>query len=180
MALTSFFRAYKEHRCKFVFKSNALSPADVVYSFGLLHLPRMPETKTAKSLFNNDPIRDRDIPYLDKTREESRLLRLEKFDDGAEERNAISAQRKKEKDERLKINNTAFSNNKAVREKKLNRKEKNELKRERIHEREWRERLAAKEAAKDLADLEDDYRELKKKKKKRGRRDDDLDDNELF
>ena len=27
-----------------------------------LQLPRMPETKTAKSLFNNDPIRDRDIP----------------------------------------------------------------------------------------------------------------------
>jgi ATP-dependent RNA helicase DDX55/SPB4 len=43
-AFMAFLRAYKENQCSFIFRTDALDVASVAYAYGLLRLPRIPET----------------------------------------------------------------------------------------------------------------------------------------
>ncbi len=44
-AFISFVRAYKEHRCQYIFRLKELDLLEVAETFALLRLPRIPELK---------------------------------------------------------------------------------------------------------------------------------------
>lgn len=79
-AFTSYIRAYKEHKLKFIFRFSSLNLAKLALSFSLLGLPRIPELRNKLNEINFSRaslnINFRDIPYKDKLRERARQKRL--------------------------------------------------------------------------------------------------------
>ncbi|EFJ12594.1 hypothetical protein SELMODRAFT_123861 [Selaginella moellendorffii] len=95
-AFVSYFRAYKEHHCTFIFQWKQLELGKVAMSFGLLQLPSMPELKrgvlTSQHFTPVENIDVDSIPYREKAREKQRRKNLEKKPDTSrrEERKALA------------------------------------------------------------------------------------------
>lgn len=75
-ALVSFFRAYKEHRLRFVLPLETLDLGGVARGYGALLFPRMPDLKKLPVIFDAPPVDTAAIPYKDAARERQRLTRL--------------------------------------------------------------------------------------------------------
>ncbi len=73
----SFVRGYKEHQCRFIFRFKELHLGRLARAFGLLRLPRMPETKRGDSsgIFSASAVSPDDVPYKDRAREKQRQAR---------------------------------------------------------------------------------------------------------
>ena len=88
-AFMAHLRAYKEHRCEFIFRFKSLDVQSLANAFALVKLPKIPELRHLKLGSENTsidydpdifhPLADfstENIPYLDKTRERARQKRL--------------------------------------------------------------------------------------------------------
>ncbi|EFJ23182.1 hypothetical protein SELMODRAFT_103968 [Selaginella moellendorffii] len=79
-AFVSYFRAYKEHHCNYIFQWKKLQLGKIAMGFGLLQLPSMPELK--RGIFTSQhfvPVEGIDfsaIKYRDKSREKQRQREL--------------------------------------------------------------------------------------------------------
>lgn len=142
-AYVSFVRAYSKHECNVIFNLNELDFGGLGNSFGLLHLPSMPELRKT-TVVNFEPLEMdyQSIKYKDKIREKARQKRLE---------NGETKNKKKVKNEK----NEAWSKQKEKKQKKLKRKEEKEKKRKR------------KLDEAEVNELNDDFKQLKKLKKKK-------------
>lgn len=78
LAFLSYIRAYKEHRCRFLFKLDELDINGVADSFGLLRLPRFYEFKKLRSKFKprGEGVDIRGIKFKDKQREAARQKKI--------------------------------------------------------------------------------------------------------
>ncbi|CAD7975112.1 unnamed protein product [Amoebophrya sp. A25] len=105
----SFIRAYQEHQLRFLFQLEDLPLGNVATGMALLRLPRMREILGKKILnFTQSTVKPDDVPFLDKTREKQRQLKLEKQKQEAlisrEERAAEERAKKKEEEKKKKAN----------------------------------------------------------------------------
>jgi ATP-dependent RNA helicase DDX55/SPB4 len=108
-AFVSWIRYYNEHQANFIFNLKKLDLAQVAKTFGLFRLPKMPELiKVAFTSLDIDPD---SIPYRDKIREKKRLKNL-----------VTPLNLKSMKKHKV----TAWSQQKQIKEKRLDRKEKRE------------------------------------------------------
>lgn len=110
-AYVSWIRYYNEHQANFIFNLKKLDLGEIAKSFGLFRLPKMPEL--SKVEFNQIELDTDAIPYLDKTREKHRLRNVAKPIQSVKKHKSV-----------------AWSHQKQVKEKRLDRKEKE--KRERL------------------------------------------------
>ena len=81
-AFMAFLRAYQEHLCSYIFRLEELDIGSVARSYGLLRLPKIPETRGRKGkpiLFTSTEIDTSTIPYRHKEREHARLMKLEQL-----------------------------------------------------------------------------------------------------
>ncbi|KAJ3189358.1 hypothetical protein HDU85_002987 [Gaertneriomyces sp. JEL0708] len=115
-AFVSFVRSYAEHQASYIFQLKNLPLPEVATSFGLLHLPKMPELKNIKIAYPAVQMEYSTIPYKDKAREKQRREKMKK---DAEER-----EKAKEKDLKRRKKPVAWSDKKEAKEKRLERKEK--------------------------------------------------------
>jgi len=92
-AFMAHLRAYKEHKCEFIFRLKSLDVNGLANAFGLLRMPRIPELRRGGALFGQKSggsgggfgsefvadmtVSTEDVPYLDKGRERARRKRLE-------------------------------------------------------------------------------------------------------
>lgn len=76
IAFVSFIRGYLEHQCHYIFRIDQINFTELLRSFSVLHLPRMPELKNKKFEFEEDETKEIDIPFKEKKKEEERLLKL--------------------------------------------------------------------------------------------------------
>ncbi|CAD5116769.1 unnamed protein product [Dimorphilus gyrociliatus] len=142
-AYVSFVRAYSKHECNVIFNVNELDFGGLAYSFGLLHLPSMPELRKT-TVVNFEPVEMdyQSIKFKDKLREKARQTRL---------LNGTQKTKKKIKNEKTE----AWSKKKEKKIKKLKRKEEKEKKRKR------------KLDETEVDELNDDFKQLKKLKKRK-------------
>ena len=87
-AFMSFLRAYKEHSCSYIFRFSELDIGSVARSYGLLRLPKIPETRGVKGreiIFDTIKIDTSLIPYRHVEREEARKRKLQEKDKEQEE-----------------------------------------------------------------------------------------------
>lgn len=75
-AFVTYVRAYKEHRCPFIFRFHCLDLGRLGNAFGLLRLPSMPELAKARrgslSGFQPSPVDPSEVPYSDPAKERAR------------------------------------------------------------------------------------------------------------
>ncbi|CAN0888427.1 DEAD-box ATP-dependent RNA helicase 18 [Linum grandiflorum] len=80
-AFVSFIRAYKEHRCEYIFRVKELEIGKLGMGFGLLQLPSMPEVKhCSRSMEGFIPVEDlnlEEIKFKDKSRQKQRNKNLQ-------------------------------------------------------------------------------------------------------
>lgn len=77
-AFMSFLRAYKEHQCSFIFRMDSLDIGAVARSYGLLRLPKIPETKnrTKIKFVESMEVDTSAVSYLHAEKEAARQRRL--------------------------------------------------------------------------------------------------------
>ena len=118
----SFLRGYKEHQCSYIFRYSALDLGAIARSYGLLRLPKIPETRVGigRNKYSGRKKQggkegegegDRDggviafeqtyvdttaIPYKHKEKEKSRKLKLKKLKDAQKEQEALMQQEEEE------------------------------------------------------------------------------------
>jgi len=81
-AFMSFLRAYKEHLCSYIFRLETLSIGAVARSYGLLRLPKIPETRGVRGRpidFVTVAVDTSSIPYRHREKEQARLRRQTAF-----------------------------------------------------------------------------------------------------
>ncbi|CAI7932740.1 unnamed protein product [Closterium sp. NIES-54] len=87
-AFVSFVRGYKEHHCNYIFRFQELEMGAVAMSYGVLKIPRMPETRHHPRLFDGfEPDKTVDVAalkYKDKNREKQRQQFLKQQLGGSE------------------------------------------------------------------------------------------------
>ncbi|CAI5535211.1 unnamed protein product [Closterium sp. Naga37s-1] len=87
-AFVSFVRGYKEHHCNYIFRFQELEMGAVAMSYGVLKIPRMPETRHHPRLFDGfEPDKTVDVAtlkYKDKNREKQRQQFLKQQQEGSE------------------------------------------------------------------------------------------------
>ncbi|CAI5469762.1 unnamed protein product [Closterium sp. Yama58-4] len=87
-AFVSFVRGYKEHHCNYIFRFQELEMGAVAMSYGVLKIPRMPETRHHPRLFDGfEPDKTVDVAtlkYKDKNREKQRQQFLKQQQEGLE------------------------------------------------------------------------------------------------
>lgn len=78
LAFLSYIRAYKEHRCRFLFKLDEVDINGIADSFGLLRLPRFYEFKKLRSKIKprGEGVDIRSIKFKDKQREAARQRKI--------------------------------------------------------------------------------------------------------
>ena len=140
-AFVSFVRGYKGHTLSFYFVFSKLDCLDLAASFGLVHVPSMPELRGTEShAFTLDsgysPRNDLepiDIAYADRAREEARQARKERDAEAAASRKERQIERREKR-----AANAPWSKQKAKRAAKQERKRKKavaaDAKAERIHD----------------------------------------------
>lgn len=75
-ALTAFIRAYKNHKCRLIFRFVDINIPELLKSFGIIKLPRMPELNNKVIDYVEEDIDTNTIPYKDAAREKARQIRL--------------------------------------------------------------------------------------------------------
>ena len=89
-AFMSYLRAYKEHLCSYIFRFEFLDIGAIARAYGLLRLPKIPETRGVKGKpikFEITNIDTSKVPYKHKEQELARQRRLQTIYDEAEARN---------------------------------------------------------------------------------------------
>lgn len=80
-AFISFLRAYKESLTSYIFRMEQLDIGAVARAYGLLRLPKIPETRGIKGgkpvIFEKSDVNTGDIPYRRKEQEQARIKRIE-------------------------------------------------------------------------------------------------------
>ncbi|EMG46419.1 SPB4 ATP-dependent rRNA helicase SPB4 [Candida maltosa Xu316] len=153
-----FMRYYSKHVASSIFRLATLDYLGIAKMYGLLRLPKMPETRYIdKDKFPEDgwlgEVIDMDTyAYLDKQQEKSRLENLES------EKNKKIENAKKRKE--LKIKNEAWSSKVETKENKHERKEKLKRKREAI------EKQILEEGTDNDEEEAEDWKDLVRKNKK--------------
>ncbi|KAK7680648.1 ATP-dependent rRNA helicase spb4 [Cerrena zonata] len=157
-AYVGFVRYYSKHVASSIFRLQSLDYLGIAKMYGLIRLPKMPETKyIPNELMPEDgwlidpPIDMDTYSYADKAKEESRLtnLQLEK------EKKAKDAKTRK----LLKVKNEAWSSKTEKKETKQQRREKSKRKREAIEKQ-------IMEESSDDEGAETDWKELVQMNKK--------------
>ncbi|CAI5759768.1 unnamed protein product [Candida verbasci] len=154
-----FIRYYSKHSASSIFRLASLDYLGYAKMYGLIRLPKMPETK----YIDNDkipedgwliePICMDKYAYLDKAQEKSRLENLEK----EKEQKIADAKRRKD----LKVKNEAWSTKVEKKETKQERKEKLKRKRELI------EKQLLENPSSDEEEVQQDWKEEVRKNKKK-------------
>ncbi|KAL2634811.1 hypothetical protein R1flu_006290 [Riccia fluitans] len=141
-AFVSYVRAYKEHQCTFIFRWKQLELGRVAMGYGLLQLPSMPELRrgvlTAEHFVSIQGLDVDKIKYKDKAREKQRLKNLKEKESNRET---------KEENVHVSKEHSDLPKPAAVQKKKNSKKR------------------HLDQSRRDLDDLENDYRMLKKLKK---------------
>jgi ATP-dependent RNA helicase DDX55/SPB4 len=80
-AFMAHLRAYKDHRCEFIFRFNQLDLGGLANALALLRLPKIPELSgrgapRVRGFAPDFTFKTEAVPYLDKSREKARLKRL--------------------------------------------------------------------------------------------------------
>jgi len=80
-AFMAHLRAYKDHRCEFIFRFNQLDLVGLANALALLRLPKIPELSgrgapRVRGFAPDFTFKTEAVPYLDKSREKARLKRL--------------------------------------------------------------------------------------------------------
>ncbi|KAI5964294.1 SPB4 [Candida pseudojiufengensis] len=152
-----FIRYYSKHIASSIFRLATLDYLGIAKMYGLLRLPKMPESKYIKNLpidgWLGDVIDMDTYAYSDKLQEKSRLENLE----NEKQLKIDNAKKRKE----LKIKNEAWSSKTEHKESKHDRKEKLKRKREAIEKQIENEELNQEETQKDWKDM---IRQKKKQK----------------
>ncbi|KAF6024295.1 DDX55 [Bugula neritina] len=150
-AFVSFVQSYAKHECHLIFRFKDLNVAALARSFGLLHLPSMPELK-GKTIpdFIPENIVYEDIPYLDKVREQGRQEKLKLIAEGKLEK----------KKKKFNPKNKPWSEQKEMKTNRKERREKRKLAKE-------RKRKAQDITEEEMDDLNKDTSLIKKLKKKK-------------
>ena len=118
-AFVSFIQSYRKHECNLIFQLSELNICRLADSFGLIHLPKMPELKNIDMEdFIALDIDVNEIRFQDKIREKRRLEKLEE-----------SKARPKEQNMNYKKQTVSWSKQKEKREEKQRKREKKERKR---------------------------------------------------
>lgn len=79
-AFVSYIQSYNKHECSLILRLKDLDLGEVAMGFGLLKMPRMPETKGRDvSAFRESDIDLNAISYRDKHREGNRLAKLNEY-----------------------------------------------------------------------------------------------------
>jgi ATP-dependent RNA helicase DDX55/SPB4 len=81
-AFMAFLRAYQEHLCSYIFRIEELEIGSVARSYGLLRLPKIPETRGKKGkpiIFENAEVDTSKIAYRHKVKEQARLTKIIKL-----------------------------------------------------------------------------------------------------
>eukprot|EP00178_Gracilaria_changii_P004144 TRINITY_DN1640_c0_g1_i1.p1 TRINITY_DN1640_c0_g1~~TRINITY_DN1640_c0_g1_i1.p1 ORF type:complete len:601 (+),score=68.52 TRINITY_DN1640_c0_g1_i1:3762-5564(+) len=88
LAFLSYIRAYKEHRCRYLFKLDEIDINSVADSFGLLRLPRFYEFKKLRSKIKprGEGVNIREIKFKDKQKEAARQKKISEALHRCEER----------------------------------------------------------------------------------------------
>ena len=118
-AFVSFIQSYKKHECGLIFQLSELNICRIADSFGLIHLPKMPELKNIDTEdFIALDIDVNEIRFQDKIREKRRLEKLEERKTKPKEQNL-----------NFKKQTVSWSKQKEKREEKQRKREKKERKR---------------------------------------------------
>ena len=97
-ALTFWFRSYKEHACKYIFKFKHLELGRVATGFGLLDLPSMPELRKKKPKhFTATPFDLSTLRYKDANREKQRQTNVKKQAEREPEEDGLTERRSRAK-----------------------------------------------------------------------------------
>ncbi|XP_065889391.1 ATP-dependent RNA helicase DDX55-like isoform X2 [Dysidea avara] len=105
-AFVSAIQAYSKHECKLIFKLKDLDINGLAISYGLLHLPRMPELRGREIVTLSDVNPDM-IPYKDKVRERHRKQKLSQLQEKKEELPAAKRRKVTMKKKKLKTTMTS-------------------------------------------------------------------------
>lgn len=123
-AFVSWVRSYGAHQATSIFRAADLDWTDLGNAWGLLRLPRMPETKSWKGdSFLGVEMDWDNFQYKDKAREQARLEALDADKSGLTEERAAEARRKRK-------NNTAWSGKQEQEDTRVERREKRQKKRD--------------------------------------------------
>lgn len=93
-AFMAFLRAYQEHLCSYIFRLDDLDIGSVARSYGLLRLPKIPETRRKKGkpiVFENSDVNTSLIPYHHVEKEQARQNKLLKLREEKSEQEEIAA-----------------------------------------------------------------------------------------
>ena len=162
-----FIRYYSKHVASSIFRLATLDYLAIAKMYGLLRLPKMPETKYIdNTLMPTDgwlgDVIDMDkYSYADKVQEQIRLENLEKD----KLQKIQNAKRRKE----LKIKNEAWSSKLERKENKLDRKEKLKRKREAIEKQIMEEALSGDDEGEE--EVVEDWKDMVRKNKKKQKND---------
>lgn len=121
-AFVSFVRSYGKHEASFIFRPQDLDLAALSRAFGLLRLPRMPETRGLTD--GQEEVDLSTLAYKDEKREKQRLESLQREQKEAEERGKGRELTRKKKMRGAKASEEAWSDQKKRKERKEERKEK--------------------------------------------------------
>merc|ERR1719361_2227845 len=79
-AYVSFVQSYAKHECNVILRVKDLDLGGLASAYGLLKMPKMPETKKLKVLnFVPEKMDLNSVAYTDKTREEARQTKLQEY-----------------------------------------------------------------------------------------------------
>ncbi|XP_071449311.1 ATP-dependent RNA helicase DDX55 [Hetaerina americana] len=159
-AFVSAIQAYSKHECNLILRVKDLDIGKMATSYGLLHLPKMPELKNKDvSGFTPVDIQSNSIAYRDKRREEARQEKLRHFE-------KTGKWPTKNKDGTRSKQTQSWSESKLKREDRKVRKKEMREKRQRAKAA-GTKRKAPKMTAEDIQELAKDIALLKKLKKRK-------------
>ncbi|KAI0566902.1 RNA helicase [Gracilaria domingensis] len=106
LAFLSYIRAYKEHRCRYLFKLDELDINSAADSFGLLRLPRFYEFKKLRSKIKprGEGVNIREIKFKDKQKEAARQRKISEAQERSTERIEKAARKGKKRKRKAKAN----------------------------------------------------------------------------
>ena len=164
-AFVSYIRYYQEHHAKYIFRLRDLDVPSLARATGILKLPVMPELRTvftpaSLAAFLPTPHDPDAIPFACRVREDARLLRLARTQRERAEAQALRRAALKRKEA-----NAPWSGQKARLAAKAERRDKKQRREDAAIKAQQLQAALRAEAAEDLSELRDDYRELVREKR---------------